>query len=210
MTGALVASVLLHALLLLALSGLVGSAPLTVPRPAALDVRIVAESPPRAEPDVVVPPPVTTPTPPPEPQVAPPPVAVAAAPPVAPKPITPPALARAVANVDADGAVEEIFVNALRNEGTPLPRVPLEFAEPLNIQAPERVLRDVSQRRIRGLVRVHASAQVELLVVDEYDDDLILAIRDALDRTRAKPASDGAPVTPGWAIVVFWFERAAR
>ena len=209
-TGALVASLLLHALLLLALSGLIGGAPVRVPQPPALDVRIVAASPPPFEPPVIVPTPVAEPPPPPEPQVAPPPVAIAAAPPVAPKPITPPVLARVTVNVEADGPVEEIFANALPAEGTPLPRVTLEFAEPLNILAPERTLRDVPQRRVRGLVRVHASAQLELLVVDEYDDDLMFAIRNALDRTRAKAATEGAPVTPGWAIVVFWFERAAR
>ncbi len=209
-SGALVASLLLHAVLLVAFSGLIGSVPVTAPRPPALDVRIVAEAPPPAEPSVIVPAPVAEPAPPPGAQVAPPPVAIAAAPPLAPKPITPPALARVIVNVEADEPVEEIFANALPAGGTPLPRVTLEFAEPLNIQAPESALRDVPQRRVRGLVRVHASAQVELLVVDEYDDDLMFAIRNALDRTRAKAATEGAPVTPGWAIVVFWFERAPR
>jgi hypothetical protein len=209
-TRALVASIALHALLLVTLSGVVGSMPVRVPLPPTLSARIVTESPHPVEPSVATPPAVAQPSPPPEPLPERPPVAIAAAPALAPRPVTPAVFARAYANVEADGAIDEIFTNALHPESTQLPRVPLEFTSPLDIQAKERVVRDVPQRRVRGLVRVHASAQVELLVVDEYDDELVLAIRNALDRTQARPPAEGAAITPGWAIVVFWFERATR
>ena len=209
-TGAVIASAVLHALLLIALSGLVGRAPVRLPGPAALDVRLVTQTSPLPEAPALAPVPLPEPAPPPEPRVASPRLAIPAAPQLTPKPIAPPALARAIVNVEVDGPVDDVFATALSSTSAGLPRVALEFAEPLYIEAPERVLRDATQRRVRGLVRVHDTAQVELLVVDEYDDDLILAIRDALDRTQARAPGDGTPVTPGWAIVVFWFERVPR
>ena len=207
---ALAASALLHALLLLALSGIVGSTPAAIAPMPALTARIVVEPTPSAEAAVATPAPIAEPSPPPEPAAPRPPVPVPSAPPLTPQPIRPPDLAHAFANVDVDGAVDELFVKQLPSIGETLHRVHFEFAEPLSMQVPERALRDQSQRRVRGLVRIHDSGQIELLVVDEYDDDLIFAIRNALDRTRARPPTDGAPVTSGWAIVVFWFERAAR
>ena len=207
---ALAASALLHVILLFALSGIVGRPPASRAAMPALTARIVVEPGPIVESTVATPTPVAEPFSPPEPPAARPRVAINAAPFVTPPPIRPPDLAHAFANIDVDGPVDDAFATLLPSIGEPLQRVSLEFAEPLSMHVPTQALRDQPQRRVRGLVRIHESGQLELLLVDEYDDDLVYAIRNALDRTRARPPTEGGPVIPGWAIVVFWFERAAR
>lgn len=110
--------------------------------------------------------------------------------------------------VDAEGPVEAPL-QALIDQDPTAQRVPLEFAVPPIVDFPVEALRDIPQRRIRTLVQVRSNGDVQFVRTDEYDDVLVLAIREALDRTRAKPANEAGTIAPGWAIVVFWFELSA-
>ena len=112
----------------------------------------------------------------------------------------------ATVNVDTDGPVDAVLENALPGNAEGAQRVPLEFAHAPSVVVTVDVLRGIPQRRIRTLVRVHAGGELELLATDEYDGDLINAIRDALDRSRATPSGEGTGARAGWAIVEFWFE----
>jgi hypothetical protein len=210
LAGALVASALLHGTLLVALSGVVaGPMDASVQPAPTLSARLVAATPPVASVEPVAAPP-PSPTARREPPAATPPVPVPKAPTLAPKAVDPPQIASAVVNVDADGPVEAILQNAAPGNAEAAQRVPLEFAHPPSVVVPVETLRGIPQRRIRTLVRVHPGGELELLATDEYDGDLIIAIRDALDRTRAKPSTEGAGANPGWAVVEFWFELPAK
>jgi hypothetical protein len=205
---ALATSLLLHALLLGALSRIVGAPPETESPVEDLRVRLTA---------VATPVPEVRPLPtPPSPQsqrpqtpAAQPPIPLPVAPRLAPRAPKEIVLGRVSINVDTDGPVESEFEALVASEHAGTMRVPLEFAEQPVVDFPLQSLRDIPQRRIRTLVRVRETGDVEFLRTDEYDAALVLAIRDALERTRAKPANEATKIAPGWAIVVFWFELSA-
>jgi hypothetical protein len=205
LAAALGTSLLLHALLLVALSGLFGVAPDAKLPARSLSARLTVA--PTTFPEVRPPPESTVP----EPEVravptARPPVSMPAGPRRAPDAAKAIVFGRVSINVDADGLVEAEFEALIAQEAATAQRVPLEFAEPPIVDFPLEALRDIPQRRIRTLVRVRESGEVDFLRTDEYDDALVLAIRNALEQTRAKPANQATAIAPGWAIVVFWFE----
>jgi hypothetical protein len=209
LAGALTASALLHGMLLVALSGAVAGGTDAPSHPSPmLSARLVAASPEvPSEERVQVADPVRSPRP--HPPVARPPVPLPKVPAVAPRAVDPPPLASVVVNVDADGPLEAILQNAVPGNAAEAQRVPLELGQPPGLFVPVEKLRGSPQRRIRALVGVHSDGGLELLATDEYDDELVFAIREALDRTRARPQQEGAGVKPGWAIVEFWFELPA-
>lgn len=208
LAAALGGSLLLHALLLGALAGIVGARPDAQMPATPLNARLTAVA--TTVPDVrPLPEPAVPERQPPPMPVARPPIPLPAAPRRAPDAAKEIVFGRVSVNVDADGAAESEFLAVIANEHAGAQRVPLEFVEPPIVDFPLQALRDIPQRRIRTLVRVRESGDVELLRTDEYDDALVLAIRNALERTRAKPADEATTIAPGWAIVVFWFELAA-
>jgi hypothetical protein len=211
---ALGASLLLHTLLVVALVSTVVSAPR---RERSLDgarsARLVSGA---------TAPPITAPEPPPaasfseaeatmQERAAP--VARAAVVPRVPRParaVEPDAtIVRVTTNVDTDGAPEADLQRVVDDELRGAVRVPLEFAAPPVIDVPVAMLRGVPQWRIRALVRVHAGGGVELVRASDSDAELIYALRDALERSRARPAGGAGAIAPGWALIEVWYELAA-
>ena len=112
-------------------------------------------------------------------------------------------------NVDGEAPLGDAFAALASTELAGLARVRLEFDEAPRIDVPAEAMRGVAQWRIRVLLRVTDAGSVELVRAADYEPRLVLAISNALDRSRAKPAAGATTIEPGWAIVDFWFQLAA-
>jgi hypothetical protein len=207
---ALGTSLALHALLV---AGLVAILAQSSPAPRALDAPLtarLASSPPAPPSSSVAAPAEAAPTHTPREALQPP--ARARALPM-PKTKPAPVVARELVNVshhvDAEAPLGEAFSALLATELAGLARVGLEFEVAPVIDVPAEAMRGIAQWRIRVLLRVTDAGGVELVRAADYEPRLVLAISNALDRSRARPAGGAATIEPGYAIVDFWFELAA-